>query len=278
MTSRHQTKSIINDYRAQVLRNETCAEGIYRIRFECHELARNSKPGQFINIRITDTYTPLLRRPFSIHRVDIDDGWVEILFDIRGKGTWILSQVQPKECLNILGPLGNAFTTDENKTVHLFVGGGLGIAPFLFLCQSFKEKRMSIKGFYGTKTHHQLCCLDDFAALGVPLHITTEDGSRGNKGFITERLEDYLMTHLDDANKTVILSCGPAAMLRKIQNLSEKWGIDTQLSLETIMACGVGICVGCAVETRNRKQDEEHYQLVCKSGPIFSAEEVIIPG
>lgn len=265
----------LNDYRSRVLTNEKCTEGIYRLRFECPKLARNSRPGQFINVHVTDSYTPLLRRPFSIHRAEA--GWIEILFDVRGKGTWLLSQVQPNEFLNILGPLGNTFTIDVNKTNNLFVGGGLGIAPFLFLCQYFQHERITLTGFYGVKTKKQFCCLDDFAALNVPLHFSTEDGSHGFKGFITETLEDYVMSQLDDTDKSVIFACGPPAMLRTIQNLSEKWEIETQVSLETMMACGFGICFGCVVEKRNRKPGEDKYQLVCKNGPIFRGQEVVIP-
>lgn len=268
----------MNDYQSKVITNEKCAERIQRIRLECSEIARNSLPGQFVNIRISDSCSPLLRRPFSIHRVNTNEGWVEILFEIRGKGTSILSQVQANEILKILGPLGNSFTINNKKIHCIFVGGGLGIAPFLFLCQQLCEKSIAVTGFYGTRTQKQLCCLNDFAALSVPLYISTEDGSEGYKGYITDKLEDYMQNYQDDAEKRVILACGPPAMLRKIQNLSEKWKIETQLSLETIMACGLGMCAGCAVENRNQKQYENKYHLVCQNGPVFDAKEVIVPG
>ncbi|MBN1351970.1 dihydroorotate dehydrogenase electron transfer subunit [candidate division KSB1 bacterium] len=269
----------MNDSKLKVLKNENCAERTYRIRLENFELARESVPGQFVNVRTSDSVTPLLRRPFSIHRVDAQQGWIEVLFDVRGTGTRTLSQVSPGDFLSVLGPLGKGFALDSKDSHTIFVAGGLGIAPFCFVSQYLRERKRSITGFYGTRTKNQLACMDEFAALEIPLIISTEDGSLGEKGLITTPLVSYLKRQAAaELSHTIILACGPPEMLREIQAISRQWGIPAQLSLETYMACGMGICVGCAAAVPKPTGVEQSYKLVCKDGPIFNAEEVVIPG
>ena len=267
----------MNDYTVSVIENVGCAEKTYRMRLACPELAAECLPGQFINLRVADSVSPLLRRPFSIHRVDSDKKWFEILFDVRGQGTQKLSQLEPGDVVSAIGPLGNTFEINERKPRHLFVAGGLGIAPFLYLAESLQNSSVSTTGFYGVRTKAQLCCLDEFAAAGTEMHISTEDGSEGYRGYITDPLETYLATKVEDIDTCVISACGPPAMLRKVQAIAGKRGIEAQLSLETYMACGIGICVGCAVERKHAENFENKYQLVCKNGPVFRAEEVVIP-
>jgi len=161
--------------------------------------------------------------------------------------------------------------------VALLVGGGMGIAPLLFLAQRLQPLNVPIICYYGVRSHQQLCCQDDLKELGVTLKIATEDGKTGFHGLITDLLKADHQSGAFQETTLTIFACGPAAMLRTVQTLAEKWQVEAQLSLESMMGCGFGVCVGCAIPTRNPENATNHYKLVCQDGPVFSSKEVIIP-
>lgn len=253
----------------KLLRKEWLTSKIVRLRIANESLARLTHPGQFVNIKVSDVYIPLLRRPFSIHRVHRQEGWFEILFQVIGKGTELLADFRVNEELDILGPLGNNFDIPNNCDRAILIGGGLGIAPLLFLAQELKEKRVSSFLFYGNRSKEAFCCVDDFENLNIQNFLATEDGSLGFKGRVT----DLFLTKREmfEADGTMIYACGPNPMLHKVKEIAEQFKIPCQVSLETMMACGFGVCLGCVV---NSTSSADPYKYVCKDGPVFYSTEI----
>lgn len=247
------------------------APKIFRIRFENSIMACFSQPGQFINIKISDNYIPLWRRPFSIHNVNSDRGWVDILFRVVGKGTKLLSQKKKGERLNFIGPLGKSFefSNDEIKTA-LIVAGGLGIAPLVLLCYVFVEKGITPILFWGAKTASEFCCIKDFKKLDIKTHLATEDGSAGYRGLVTD-LVDSKIEEFINTQQTTLFACGPNPMLNQLSLTIKDNKLPCQVSLETLMACGLGACLGCGVKANN---PEIKYLYVCKDGPVFDLREI----
>jgi len=246
---------------------------IIRFKFASHYLAHHSHAGQFINIKISDNYVPLLRRPFSIHRVNRGEQWFEILFQVIGKGTERLANYEAGENLDILGPLGNHFNIPPGCDHAILVAGGLGIAPLLFLAQELADQHIAATLFFGNRSKHNFCCLEEFVELGIHYFLATEDGSLEFEGKVTDLLEDRQDIARD--KNIVIYTCGPNPMLQKVIEIANQWQLPCQVSLETTMACGFGACLGCVV---NSLSQSEPYKYVCKDGPVFDANEIDLSG
>ena len=255
--------------RCKLVRKEMLTPTIVRLRFAEPYIAKFSHPGQFVNIKVTDNYFPFLRRPFSIHRVDRDNGWFEILFKIIGSGTAALAQYDIGAQLDVLGPLGNSFQIQPQHDNAVLIAGGLGIAPLLFLAQELAENKISTTLLYGNKSRDEISAVDDFAELGVTHFLATEDGSAGLEGKVTELI--FLKTALFDARHSIICACGPNPMLQRIKEIMSQMKKNCQISLETLMACGFGVCLGCVV---NSTSTLNPYKYVCKDGPVFYASEI----
>ncbi len=249
-----------------ILSNEPVGENIYRIELLSPEISTASKPGQFINIKVSENLDPLLRRPFSVYNV-IDDR-IQIIFNVVGKATKILSSKKVGEKIDIIGPLGNGFNLNDDFDTALIVAGGLGIAPFPFLTKILKEKNKNIISLVGARTKSQLV-LDGF----VNVNTATDDGSYGHKGTVVELFKLKVMNN--DIVKTPsafkVFACGPIPMLKAIIELCDKLNLNCEVSVEAPMACGTGLCQGCAVKTRDGK-----YKLACKDGPIFNSKDILL--
>lgn len=257
--SAYQQKAIIS-------RIEKLAGDIYRFTLKAPDIAAEASPGQFIMVRTGEGMDPLLRRPFSVHQV-LEGGLVQILFKAIGKGTRALAEMEAGRKLDVLGPVGRGFTI-TGALHHYLVGGGIGIAPLLFHASRLFEKSESsaVKVFLGARKKDEIAPLaDDFEAMGLEVQIATEDGSLGNQGLVTD-----LLAPLQTLNQTTVYTCGPHPMLRAVVGIcrDKDWGC--QVSLETIMACGLAACLGCAV----LRGDMNGYDHVCKDGPVFNADEV----
>jgi dihydroorotate dehydrogenase electron transfer subunit len=260
--------------KARLLYNKRIGNDYFRFALEAPCIAHKAIPGQFVNIKLTDAVEPFLRRPFSIHRVGNKN--IEILYEVVGPGTEILSKKKPQEYLDVIGPLGTGFSYHLLLTDHrlpILVAGGMGVAPLIFLAEKLaeiKNQRAKIKiiVLIGTKTKKQILCENEFKKLGCDVKIATDDGSKGFKGKVTDLLRDFLRT-TNDERRTTIYACGPHPMLKEIANISQKYNILAQISLEEHMACGIGVCLGCVVNTKNG------YQRVCKEGPVFAADEIV---
>jgi len=253
---------------AKLIKNIEVAPNYYKMVLAAPSIAKAAKPGQFVNILVSEKYEPLLRRPFSIHRVL--DSKIEILFNVIGKGTEILSRKKPTECLDILGPLGNGFSILDTRC-SILVAGGMGVAPLVFLAEQLADQRPKTIDhrpivLIGAKTKRHILCEQEFKDLGCEVKIATENGSLGFKGLVTELFRQNLKTK----NKpTMVFSCGPKVMLKEIAKISQKNRIPVQISLEEHMACGIGACFGCVVNTK------QGYKRVCKEGPVFNAGDIV---
>ena len=248
----------------RVVSVRSVAENTIALSFSSPLIARASRPGQFINVRVPDSIQgPLLRRPFSVSRVTGDR--VEILFNIVGPGTALIGARKRGDVLDVLGPLGRPFKLDDDFRTAIIVAGGLGIAPFPFLTSALRKKKIDIMTFVGSRSARQLV-----SANLEHKKIATDDGSRGFHGNVVELLARALRRRM---LKPKIFGCGPTPMLRALSALALKEEIPCELSLEGEMACGVGLCQGCPV---HRTRDGKRYSLMCTEGPTFLSTEVIL--
>jgi len=253
----------MKDYQAKVVSIFPVAKNIYYLLLESRELASVSNPGQFCNIKVSDSNYPFLRRPFSI--ADSFDDKVAFLFKVVGEGTLLLSKKKEGDLLSVLGPLGNSFFYNDDFEVGIILAGGLGIAPFYFLRRKFIEMKKSYLIFIGAKDNEMLVKYEFNEAI-----FATDLGDFGIKGTALDAFGLYKEKLKD--KKIKIFACGPNAMLQEIKKLSETLNVKAELSLEGPMACGFGICQGCAIKAADR----EGYYLICKDGPIFDSSKVII--
>jgi dihydroorotate dehydrogenase electron transfer subunit len=245
---------------------EQLSPDIVRLTLHAPRIAAHSKPGQFVTIKVSQGLDPLLRRPFSIHQV-YPDGSLQVVFKVLGKGTAALAALQPGQSVNIVGPLGTPFKIAPHMCL---LGGGLGIAPLLFLAQAIMAQGGTTLGpdlhvILAARHQAELSCFTpDFIELGVTLHLATDDGSLGHHGLIT----DLIPTVIDDTVAWQVACCGPYPMMRAVAAICRERGLPCQVSLETMMACGISACLGCAVEASASGQGKK-YLHVCQDGPVF---------
>lgn len=269
--------------RATIVENVLLARDTFRLRIHAPVLAHSILPGQFVMVRLTDCDDPLLGRPFALYdTVDVEDepAHVDIVYLVLGKMTQRLAHLGPGQELDVWGPLGNGFA--PQPTEHLImVAGGIGQTPFLAVArehfglrtygaparQATRVKRVSM--CYGVRSAAYLAGAEDFRAAGVEMHISTDDGSAGKKGLVT----DLLPKLLDDAAATRIVCCGPEPMMHAVANIAADREVACQVSLETPMACGVGICFSCVTRVR-QPGGQWDYRRTCVEGPVFAAEKI----
>jgi dihydroorotate dehydrogenase electron transfer subunit len=240
------------------------AEGTRVLTFVSPDIARNTLPGQFVNIRVHTGNDPLLRRPFSVSR--IADDRVEILFNVVGAGTDILARKRPGDMLNVLGPLGVPYGVSGEFKVAILIAGGLGVAPMPILTDRLRSAGKHVETFLGARSALHLAP-DHLHNV----HVATDDGSKGFHGTVVRLTEEYLKEH--PANSAKIFACGPTRMLKAVSSFAASAGIECELSLEGEMACGIGICQGCPVE---RVGTAKKYALVCTEGPTFHSQDIIL--
>ena len=248
--------------------NKKSWENYHLLSLESPEIALQAQPGQFIMVRISSRHYPLLRRPLSIHAVNKKN--IEIFFQNSGTGTSILSKKKVNDFLDIIGPLGKGFnleTSYKEKQVAV-IGGGRGIAPLYFLTKELKHIGYSVNVFYGGKTHSDLPLKEKFEKNGFKIYFSTDDGSLGFKGFVTESFQNKL----NKIKPALIFACGPEVMLEKISRIAKKEKIPAEFSLESIMGCGFGACWSCVKKIKTGKEAE--WVKICEEGPVFSLDEI----
>lgn len=220
-------------------------------------------PGQFAQLRVDGSKTTFLRRPISIHQVDTERNEVCFLVQKVGDGTQALARLQAGDTLNVVIPLGNGFTLPQGEEEHvLLVGGGVGIAPLFHLGSTLRKMNVQPTFLLGARTAKDLLRLEDYKALGE-VCVTTEDGSLGEKGFVTQH---SLLTHTKFSR---IYCCGPKPMMMAVARYAKQTGTPLQVSLENQMACGLGACLCCVEDTQ-----KEGHVCVCKDGPVFNVEDL----
>lgn len=261
---------------AEVLRNEKITTEITRLTLLAPEISTSAGAGQFVMIKAgLDGNPPLLRRPFSIHDI-LPGGKIKILFKKVGRGTLYLSKCQPGDSLSLVGPLGRGFSLPAQPANICLIGGGMGIAPLFCLAKQLLAAGLNpaaVKVLLGSATASEINVLNsDFRTLGVSVFNATDDGSNGHHGLVTDLLHDKLTS----AQHWHIFSCGPHPMMKAIARycLEKNW--PCQVSLETMMACGISACLGCAIPSSSdyKSDNDKPYLHVCKDGPVFAAGDV----
>ncbi|MGE5432596.1 MAG: dihydroorotate dehydrogenase electron transfer subunit [Syntrophomonadaceae bacterium] len=247
---------------AEVTQLIELGESIFLLKAHCPEIAREASPGQFCNIKVSDSNFPLLRRPFSICEADGDS--ISFMFNVLGEGTKILSHKKAGEPLDILGPLGNGFNVNGDYESAIFVAGGLGAAPFPFLTKAMPEDK-KLFTFVGGRSSADVITYQMKNVI-----ISTDDGSKGFKGNVVQLLEAN--KSLLDESRIKVFACGPTPMLRAVKDFCMKYSYNCEVSTECAMACGFGICQGCPIQAL----DKDGYYLVCKDGPVFDIRKVVI--
>ncbi len=236
-----------------------------------------TSPGQFAMIKPHGLYEPLLRRAMAYYRSATEGGAqrVDFIYQVLGRGTQALADLKPGERVDFLGSLGNAFDVEAARGREaLLAAGGVGSAALFMLAEELVKRGARARLFIGGASQGDLCGLDDFiGTLGEDNVIcATVDGSLGEKGFVTAPLERHLQE--GDGARTIIYACGPDPMLRRVAQIAERFGAPAQLSLETPMGCGYGVCVGCAVAVKDDCPEGFVYKKACVDGPVFWGEEL----
>jgi dihydroorotate dehydrogenase electron transfer subunit len=260
--------------KAKILAKDEVIPGVFLLGLHSPQVVSQSQPGQFLHLRVGEGPEPLLRRPLSVFQVDSQKGIVGLLFRAVGRGTHVLSQKKAGEVVDLIGPLGQGFSILPGRRMILLVAGGLGVAPLFFLAEVLMQRGMTVRFLLGAKTRSQLLCRRQLERLGANLLVSTDDGSEGFHGPITQLLEEQLRQGNYQAHSTMICSAGPEPMLARVTSLASQYGISGQISMERHMACGLGACLGCVVQCRARDGGRE-YRRVCIDGPVFGHEEVI---
>ena len=273
--------------RAKVIKNIEVTKNYYKIILSCARIARLAEPGQFLQVKLSEGDEPLLRRPLSVHRLSSQQrtakkkpNSIELLYEVVGRATGILSQKKTGDYLDVIGPLGRGFDYSaqalKRSSAQVLAAGGMGVAPLMFLAEVLIKRNTIV--LIGAKTKKHILCEEEFKKLGCTVRIATDDGSRGFKGKVTDLLRKVLRNKQYARRNTQIYACGPRPMLKEISCISQAQSIPAQISLEEHMACGIGACLGCVVKTqyaRRNMQYEFQYKRVCKEGPVFNADEII---
>lgn len=245
----------------QILENAAVNTDTYRIRLYAPAIAATARPGQFVMVQVSLQQDPLLNRPLGIAGVDSRQQSITVFYRVVGKGTELLSRKKTEESLQVLGPLGNGFALNAERP--LLIGGGMGLAPLLFVAQAMCPAPVEV--IAGGRTKSELFWKSIFEEVCQEVHVTTDDGSLGIRGNCLAPLDALTRKKGFDA----ILACGPVPMLRAVAEYAGACGIPCQVSLEEHMACGFGACLTCTCEKK-----EGGYFQVCKQGPVFDAGEV----
>lgn len=247
----------------KVISNEKLCPQYWRLVFDAPDLAAEVQAGQFVHIRTDENgLQPFFRRPFSVYRAQ---KYVEIFYDVVGPGTKLLSLKKKGDTLDVLGPLGVPFRLPPEGTKQvIMVAGGIGIAPMLILSDVLKKKKCNLVLLYGGRNRGHVYPMKEFKDNGVKVHIATDDGSVGTKGRVS-----VLFDKIDkDPEHIFIYTCGPNPMMKAVQSFAVQHGLSGQAACEEIMACGLGACLGCSIETT------DGFKTVCYDGPAFELDEV----
>ncbi|MFH1360989.1 MAG: dihydroorotate dehydrogenase electron transfer subunit [Candidatus Omnitrophota bacterium] len=247
---------------ARIISNEKVCPKFYHLCLEARPLAKAVRPGQFFHIRTSDALVPFFRRPFSVFRAKTT---IEILYEVVGKGTKNISLKKKGDLLDVMGPLGNSFSLPPQGTKQVvMIAGGVGIAPFLILSDLLARKIYKPILLYGARSKGHVFRLNEFTKNGCRIYISTNDGSVGQKGYVST-----LFPHIDlNEKKTMVYACGPRPMLATVQTFARLHRLPCEASCEEVMACGLGACLGCSIQTT------QGYKTVCHDGPVFNIHEL----
>jgi dihydroorotate dehydrogenase electron transfer subunit len=265
---------------APIVENVRLAKDTYRVRVACPDIARRIVPGQFVMLRIAGVNDPLIGRPLAMY--DVQPESLDVVYLVKGKFTSQLAELSSGDQLDIWGPLGNGFSVQPAEHL-IMVAGGIGQTPFLALAQEWSGRRQfgasprsvpsaeKITFCYGARTADYFAGLDDFNALGLDVRLSTDDGTHGHHGLVTDLLKQVLT---ESKLQPRIVCCGPERMMEAVAHIAHDAGVPCEVSLETPMACGIGICFTCVAMVKD-DAGECDYKRTCVEGPVFDAEKVV---
>ena len=259
-----------------VVCNREVAPGYWRMRVMAPDFKAQAQPGQFVMLRVRKGVVPFLRRPFGIFDTGLlppENGetkpldYLDLLYRVVGEGTALMTGLREGDPVEVLGPLGNGFDLRVPEGDVVLVAGGVGVAPLLTTARAFAAAHR-VEVLLGGRTHNDILAVEDFKAAHVPVRVSTEDGSAGVQGLVTQ----LLAGRLQEGRPALVAACGPMPMLRAVHDICREAQVPLQVSLESLMGCGVGACLGCMV--KGAAHTEEHPQLlsVCKDGPVFDGD------
>ena len=237
------------------------------------DIAEEARPGQFVQVGMPEGRDVLLRRPFSIHQASRRGGWagtIEIVFDVGGAGTAWLSKAEPHQMLDVIGPIGRAFQFPKEQDSCLLVGGGYGAAPLYFLAEELRARNKSVNMVIGARDHDRVFKPIEGKRLAMSIAITTEDGTMGERGRVT----DVLPGALAQTGAEVVYACGPNPMLKAVAEHCGRAKIPCQVAVEEMMACGLGVCWTCVVPVLALDGRGWWNVRACLEGPVFNASRV----
>jgi len=265
----------------QIVSNEGDTDSYFRLVLRAPQIAPLIQPGQFAHVRVLPLKDALLRRPFSIFQVEGDT--FSILYKTIGKGTDALARMKPGEELSVIAPLGHGFTVPKRGgETPLLVAGGYGMAAMYLLAQRSPQRGIV---FVGGRRRVDILCEKEFRALDWDVRVTTEDGSHGEKGLVTQPLLAELRTPNSELRTPKLYACGPTGMLKAVGKIAEEFNVPAELSMDEHMCCGVGVCLTCVIPVKTgdgprrakaRQRDGGwEYQRTCTEGPVFDAEKIV---
>ena len=242
--------------------NVEVARDHYRLVLHAPFIADQASPGQFCMLEIHHGFYPFLRRPMSFERIFADG--VSVLYKIHGEGTRMLSALPASHRINVQGPLGKGFPIDRKAKRHILVAGGIGIAPFPGLAEAIIQKLGATpEVIIAARNAHLIIADKEFRQMGCDVQLATDDGSAGKRAFAAQVLEE-----LEPNAGDIVYCCGPMPMMKATHDVCERAGVRCYASLEALMACGDGVCLGCAVPA-NVEVESERMVRVCREGPVF---------
>ena len=253
----------MRQFESQVIYNRQISDGFYEMALSWDVTAGIPEPGQFLTVRVSKDCVPLLRRPFAFAGYDAAGRVATMIYQKRGRGTEILSEVRSDEAVNIIGPLGNVFPIGGSQKRAVAVAGGIGLGPILFLVSALRRLGIDTEFVFGCRS--EAFIPDSALFKDAAARICTDDGSAGFKGNAVQYIEGNIKLDAD----TTVYGCGPEPMLKSLSAAAVSAGVPVLVSLEAMMACGVGACMGCAVKTT------QGYMRVCKEGPVFNGRDIV---
>ncbi len=261
-----------------VLSNQEISPGYFRMKILAPGYSTLAQPGQFVMFRVQNSLQPLLRRPFGIFRIgfmaaECDEMaaqvFIEIIYKVVGSGTEIMRNLHHGDRVELLGPLGEGFELDDSADEKILVGGGIGLVPLYMLAEEL-VKTAKVRLLIGGRTREDIITVTEFERLGVETYVATEDGSLGEEGLVTQVLERKLAKYPGAS----VFACGPMPMIEAVQKICAEHNAALQVSLEALMACGVGACLGCVVKGAGHSDADPQYLCTCTQGPVFKATEL----